>query len=249
LVEVLTQRPPEARVPACPHWDTDDLPWHLGQVQWFWAAIIGRGPTVHAEVENLDNGGRPAGRDGLLALFWQASHDLHHNLAAASPQSSAWTWSQDQTVGFIRRRQAHETLIHRADAELTAGDRAPMDPDLRTDGVDEALRFLDAEPAPSAHFAPDPAHSVRVQTTDTGRSWPLWLGQPAGLKDNGTAHDEPVITVDGSDTGEPAAATANGRQQICTVGGGTARPWAHSSCLGTVWPLTVSTGRSAAGND
>ena len=79
-----------------------------------------------------------------------------HNLAAASPQTSAWTWSRDQRVGSIRRRQAHEALIDRVDAELTAGDRTPMDPDLRTDGVHEALCFLDAEPAPSAHLAPAP---------------------------------------------------------------------------------------------
>lgn len=137
FVEALAQTPPEPRVPTCPGWDADDLLWHLGQVQWFWAAVIGRGLTVHAEVENLDNGGRPAGRDGLLAFFGQASDDLRHNLAAASPQGSALTWSQDQTVGFIRRRQAHEALIHRIDAELTAGDRTPMDPDLRTDGVEE----------------------------------------------------------------------------------------------------------------
>jgi uncharacterized protein (TIGR03083 family) len=210
FVEVLAQTPPEARVPTCSDWDADDLLWHLGQVQWFWAAIIGRGLTVHAQVENLDNGGRPAGRAGLLAFFGQASDDLQHNLAAASPQTSAWTWSQDQTVGFIRRRQAHEALIHRIDAELTAGDRTPMDPDLSTDGIDEALGFLDAEPAPSAHLAPDPAHSVRVRTTDTGRSWLLWLGQLTGLKENGTAPDEPVLTVAGSDTGEPAAATVSG---------------------------------------
>jgi len=207
FVQALAQTPPEARVLTCPDWDADDLLWHLGQVQWFWAAIIGRGLTVHAEVENLDNGGRPAGRDGLLAFFGQASDDLRHNLAAACPQTSAWTWSRDQRVGFIRRRQAHEALIHRIDAELTAGDRTPMDPDLRTDGVDEALCFLDAEPAPSAHFAPDPAPSVRVQTTGTGRSWLLWLGQLTGLKETGTAHDEPVLTLAGSDTGEPAAAT------------------------------------------
>ena len=45
---------------------------------------------------------------------------------------------------FIRRRQAHEALIHRIDAELTAGDRTPMDTDLSADGVDEALHFMDA---------------------------------------------------------------------------------------------------------
>ena len=210
FVEVLAQTRPEARVPTCPGWDADDLLWHLGQVQWFWAAIIGRGLTVHADVENLDNGGRPAGRGGLIAFFERASDDLRHNLAAASPQTPAWTWSQDQTVGFIRRRQAHEAFIHRIDAELTAGDRTPMDPDLSTDGIDEALRFLDTEPAPSAHFAPDPAQSVRVQTTDTGRSWLLSLGELTGLKDNGTTHDEPGLTVAASDTGEPAAAIVSG---------------------------------------
>src|SRR6516225_4382858 len=52
------------------------------------------------------------------------------------PQAEAWTWSDDHTVGFIRRRQAHEALIHRVDAELTAGTRTPLDPALAADGVD-----------------------------------------------------------------------------------------------------------------
>ena len=34
-------------------------------------------------------------------------------------------WSTEQTVGFIFRRQAHEALIHRLDAEQTAGDGHP----------------------------------------------------------------------------------------------------------------------------
>ena len=51
FVQALAQTPPEARVLTCPDWDADDLLWHLGQVQWFWAAVIGRGLTVHAEVE------------------------------------------------------------------------------------------------------------------------------------------------------------------------------------------------------
>ena len=34
----------------------------------------------------------------------------------------------DHTVGFIRRKQAHEALIHRIDAEVAAGNRTPMDP-------------------------------------------------------------------------------------------------------------------------
>jgi hypothetical protein len=48
-------------------------------------------------------------------------------LAATAPSTPAWTWSEDHTVGFIRRRQAHEALIHRIDAEQAAGDRTGMD--------------------------------------------------------------------------------------------------------------------------
>jgi len=48
-----------------------------------------------------------------------------------------------RNLGFVRRRQAHEVLIHRLDAELTAGvDASAMDPRLSADGVDELLRVM-----------------------------------------------------------------------------------------------------------
>lgn len=210
FVEVLRQAPPEARVPTCPDWDADDLLWHLAEVQWFWGAITGRGLTKFEDVEALDNGGRPGDRDGLLAYFDQASADLQHNLNAASPDTPAWTWSDEQSVGFIRRRQAHEALIHRLDAELTADDRTPMDVDLSTDGVDEALRIMYGAAPPWGRFTPDPTLTVRVQTTDTDGSWLLTLGQFSGTDDGGTAHDEPDLRVAESDTGEQVAATVRG---------------------------------------
>ena len=64
------------------------------------------------------------------------------SLRPVPPDTPAWTWSDEQSVGFIRRRQAHEALIHLIDAELTARDRTPMEPDLSTDGVDEALTIM-----------------------------------------------------------------------------------------------------------
>lgn len=210
FVEVLAQTPPETRVPTCPDWEADDLLWHLAEVQWFWGAIVGRGLTAYDDVEALDNGGRPSDRDGLLAYFGQATADLHHTLSTASPDTPAWTWSDEQTVGFIRRRQAHEALIHRLDAELTAGDRTPMDVDLSSDGVDEALRVMYGGAPPWARFTPDPTQTVQVHATDTDRSWLLTLGQFTGTDPDGTAHDEPDLRVAESDTGEAAAATVRG---------------------------------------
>jgi len=210
FLEVLRQVPSGARVPTCPDWDADDLLWHLSEVQWFWSAIVARGLTAHADVAALDNGGRPDGRDGLLAFFGSASADLHRHLSAASPDTPAWTWAEEQSVGFIRRRQAHEALIHRLDAELTAGDRTPMDADLCTDGVDEVLRIMYARVPRWGRFTADPTQTVRVRTTDTDSSWLVTLGQLTGTEDDGTVHDEPGLDVAVLDTGERTAATVSG---------------------------------------
>jgi uncharacterized protein (TIGR03083 family) len=215
FAQVLQAAPSGARVPTCPEWDAGDLLWHLTEVQWFWATIVGRGLTAHADVEALRRDDRPEDHHEMLALYSQASRDLQQNLGVASPDTAAWTWSSDQSVGFIRRRQAHEALIHRLDAELVAGDRTPMDPALSSDGVDEVLQFLYGGVPSWGVFTPEPAFTVRVEATDTGRSWLLTLGQFAGTDDEGTAHDVPDLRVtasDGSTAGSrrPAAATVSG---------------------------------------
>jgi uncharacterized protein (TIGR03083 family) len=210
FVEVLRQTPPDTRVPTCPDWDADDLLWHLSKVQRFWSTITGHGLTTYAEVEALDNDGRPGERDGLMAMFVQVSGELRDNLGSVPPGTPAWTWSDEHSVGFIRRRQAHEALIHRIDAELTARDRTPMDPDLSTDGVDEALTIMYGGVPSRDRFTPDPTHTVRVQTTDTNRSWLVTLGRFTGFEDDGTAHDEPHLRVAGSDSTTAAAASVRG---------------------------------------
>ena len=215
FVEVLEGTRSGTQVPTCPDWDADDLLWHLAEVQWFWGAIVARGLTRLEDVEALDNGGRPSDRESLLAFFDRARADLHHNLSAASPDTPAWTWSNEQSVGFIRRRQAHEVLIHRVDAELAAGDRTPMDVDLSSDGIDEALSIMYGGLPPWGHFTPDPTQTVRVHANDTNRSWLVTLGQFTGTDPDGKTHDEPDISVAPADHdiplfGEPPAATVQG---------------------------------------
>lgn len=179
-------------------------------MQWFWGTIVGRGLTTGAEIEALVHVQRPDNRDDLLVHFDRVSKDLQQALSATSPETSAWTWSDEQTVGFICRRQAHEALIHRLDAELTAGDRTTMDAELSADGVDEALRFMYAGAPPWGRFTPDPTQTVRVQSPDTGSSWLLTLGRFTGTEDDGTVHDQPDLQVEESDTGQSAAATMTG---------------------------------------
>ena len=124
--EVLADAPSGAEVPSCPDWDVDDLLWHLGgEVQHFWAWTIAHRPEVPRDWAEQE---RPAGRDELLALLDHAHEDLVRRLRGAHPTDPAWSWADDprlHTVGFTMRRQAHEALIHRVDAELAVGSARP----------------------------------------------------------------------------------------------------------------------------
>jgi uncharacterized protein (TIGR03083 family) len=195
---------PDAPVPSCPGWNADDLLWHLGEVQWFWAAVVREDVTGEQAGELKPP--RPPDRAGLLAFFERASHDLAGILAATPPQSAAWTWSDDKSVAFIRRRQAHEALIHRVDAELTAGSRTPLDPVLATDGVDEALRVIYGGVPGWGTFTPQGDGLVRLRAADTGASWLVLLGRFTGTDPGGTSYDEPDIYPAASDPGTVAAA-------------------------------------------
>jgi uncharacterized protein (TIGR03083 family) len=201
----------DARVPTCPDWNADDLLWHLGEVQWFWGTIVreGVGPDGAEAMKPV----RPDRRSGLMAFYLTASGDLGKALSAAAPQAPAWTWSDDQTVGFIRRRQAHEALIHRVDAELTAGHRRSlMDPALSADGVDEALRIMYGGDMPSwGTFAADDAGTLAIRAIDTGDDWLVTLGQFTGTDpDGGKSYDQPGISVASADQGDQAAAAVSG---------------------------------------
>jgi uncharacterized protein (TIGR03083 family) len=191
-----------ARVPTCPDWTADDLLWHLGGVFWFWGSIVGRRLDSPAPLE-ADEPSRPAGHVALLDFYDDSLARAVASLAGADPDVAVWTWSGDSSVGFVRRRMAHEALIHRLDAELTVGPAGAVDPELATDGVTEALQhFFGGFPAEGDYQADGPLG--RFRTTDTGAEWLARAGHFSGLdRDGETTYDrEPVVDLvtDGTPT-------------------------------------------------
>lgn len=210
FAQVLSGAPSDAAVTSCPGWDAEDLLWHLGEVQWFWGTIVGDRLTDPAAAETRKPE-RPAGRAALASFYDGASRNLQAVLAGTPADAPVWTWSADQTAGFIRRRQSHEALIHRVDAELTTRSRSPMDARLSADGVDEVLRVMYGGQPAWGTFTPVADATLRIRATDTGDSWLVTLGRFTGVDPkDGTPCEEDDIAVAEKDGGGEVAATVAG---------------------------------------
>jgi uncharacterized protein (TIGR03083 family) len=179
-----------APVPACPGWTVHDLVSHLGNIHAWAAMIVATGEPAGLPDE------RP-GTDELHGWYTKRAATLVDALAAGDPGAPCWTLARvDETRGFWRRRQLHETLMHLVDLGQAHGRATVLDPVTCADGVAETLEvFL---PRLHARGLPaDLARRVSLVATDTGHSWTLAPvdgsapsvtdGAPVGDRVGGTA--------------------------------------------------------------
>jgi uncharacterized protein (TIGR03083 family) len=194
-------------VPSTPAWTVADLAWHLAEVQWFWGAIV---TDLLEEVDDLEEPTRPD--DGeLLRVVARRTDELVTALRGTDPTAACWSWSEvGHTVGWVARRQAHEALIHRVDAELGAGvPVAAAPPALAADGVDELFGVVLRAPSWGS-FEAEPT-AVRVATTDTGDTWTVRFGRFTGTSPaTGTTYDDEVVRLDDAVPDGEVVATVRG---------------------------------------
>jgi len=145
-------------VPCCPGWSLADVVKHLGNV-YNWA-----GTVVEGRLAQPPSGDAiPRRPEDMSAPEWMSDRldRLVSVLAEVPGDVDLWTFSSaEPTPAFWWRRQAHETLIHRVDAEA-ASDVAitPVEPGLAADNIDELFEVHsfneehdDGSPAtPSSH--------------------------------------------------------------------------------------------------
>jgi uncharacterized protein (TIGR03083 family) len=196
----------DAAVPPCPPWQVRDLLRHTGYIH-RWAArhIIERpGKVIDGppETEILRGGAADA---GLLAWFRAGYATLAETLAAADPALECATFmAAPSALAFWARRQAHETAIHRADAESASGVRPEYPPDFAADGIDELImgfgRRRKYQPA-----AGEESGRLRVVAADTGDAWSVEAneGRLQPRRDSGADDDAAgaACTVSGSASG------------------------------------------------
>ena len=110
----------DAAVPPCPPWLVKDLLRHTGYVHRWAARHVTECPAQvlagPPEAEILRGG---AADPELLAWFRAGHAALAEALSTADPGLECATFmAAPSPLAFWARRQAHETAIHRADAEI-----------------------------------------------------------------------------------------------------------------------------------
>jgi uncharacterized protein (TIGR03083 family) len=122
-----------APVPSCPGWALRDLVLHTGTIhRWALGRAVGAEREPQRELTDAD----------LADWFAEGAQRLHAGLAAADPDTPCRGFEEPATVAFWIRRQAHETAVHRVDAQLATGTSDPVPAGLALDGVREVFEVF-----------------------------------------------------------------------------------------------------------
>jgi uncharacterized protein (TIGR03083 family) len=191
----------DASVPPCSPWQVKDLLRHIGYVHRWAARHITECPDTVLDGPPEEDILRSGAADpDLLAWFRTGHAALVENLRTADPGLVCATFMDAPSpLAFWARRQAHETAIHRADADSASGILPEYEPEFAADGIDELIMGFGQRRKyrPSA----DGNGSMRIRAADTGHAW--HVGTEAG-------RIQARREQDGADSVGPAASTVAG---------------------------------------
>jgi uncharacterized protein (TIGR03083 family) len=215
----------DARVAAC-DWDVGELVRHVGGIH-RWAAEIVRTAAASHDVPAAREVGNGPTDDALLAWFSAGHAALLETLRAAPEDLECFTFlPAPSALAFWARRQAHETAIHRADAESATGSITPFASAFAQDGIAEMLHGFAARRSMAVAVAGD----LVLRPADGSPAWRVQLGgeriMASPCPDGATGGDEPGTAVSGTSSdlylwlwNRPAEVTIQGD-------GAVARAWA-----------------------
>ncbi|MFH8385971.1 maleylpyruvate isomerase family mycothiol-dependent enzyme [Kitasatospora sp. NPDC018058] len=176
LAEAADRTDLAAPVPTCPEWRLGDLLRHVGRIHRWAAAHPAKGLRAPLDPAGEHEAFGPRPSDAALLDWFREGHAaLVTTLAEAPADVECWSFlPAPSPLAFWARRQAHETAVHRFDADAAAGKPGPaVDPALALDGIDELLRGFMVRGRAKVHS--DTPRTVRVRTTDGPGSWHLTI--------------------------------------------------------------------------
>ncbi|MGE5828259.1 MAG: maleylpyruvate isomerase family mycothiol-dependent enzyme [Micromonosporaceae bacterium] len=178
----------DTAVPTCPGWTVRELTHHIGRTHRWAAAYVGDGLLEPMGQDELDRrwGALPDDAQ-LLAWFHEGHEHILDCLRKAPVDLRCWTiFPAAAALAFWARRQAHETAVHRADAQAVLGAVGAYAADFAADGIDELLRGFYSRPRNPVRS--DPPRTLQITATDVvDAAWHVHIG-PEGMRaSQGTA--------------------------------------------------------------
>ncbi len=222
----------DAPVLPCGSWQVKDLLRHTGFIhRWAASHIVSPVPEVRdgPSEEEILRGGAPDGE--LLDWFRDGHAALVEVLRAADPAVETATFmAAPSPLAFWARRQAHETAIHRADADSAAGDVPGYPAEFAADGIDELIMGFGQR----RKYRPEtgPGGILRVTADDTGDGWQAILAERPGP-------GRPRVGWPGG----PAWSAARHPPYTCSCGTAVARRTSRSAAIG---PSSISGSEASA---
>lgn len=203
---------PDAPVPTCPEWTVRSLVRHIARVH----SWVDNALRADPHDESVPRERPPDGWDDVLPWWDERLAAMLGTLRAVGPDAPAWVFHPDapRSAAFWARRQAHETAIHRLDAEHAAvgSDRADavpslvFDPELAADGIDELLVLM--VPRKLGRERPEVGGTVLFHAADAGRAWVVEL-TPGEVPVVGPAGRDGAAIGTASDTDAAVVGTAD----------------------------------------
>jgi uncharacterized protein (TIGR03083 family) len=185
----------DTSVPTCPDWLVRNLVAHQGQVH-RWAATYVATARTDTGLELEDAPGDAT----LLTWFREGHARLVDAITSAPADLDCWSFlPAPSPLAFWARRQAHETTIHRADAESAAGKQLDVDAALAVDGIDELL--LGFYSRGRGRLVADPPLTLGLRLTDAGPddAWAVAIRPDGREITRGHATGDCVVTGRASD--------------------------------------------------
>ncbi|MGH3096338.1 MAG: maleylpyruvate isomerase family mycothiol-dependent enzyme [Streptosporangiales bacterium] len=185
LADVAEATPLDTALPTCPDWQLRDLVRHIGGVH-RWASTNVRErrtePMSDEEQAAIMNTwpADPGDAPGLLGWFRDGHVALVEALLTADPDADYFHFLPAPSgTAFWARRQAHETAIHRVDAESTRAEFSAFSAPFAADGIDELLRGFAARGG--RKLRGDRRRTLGVRATDAPRTWLVTMS-PDGVE-------------------------------------------------------------------
>ena len=219
----------DADIPPCPGWDMRDLVRHLSEIH-LWAAGIVAQRTTKLWPDDISEHTASwpnlavfwPDDDNLTAWYLETNANLVRSLELAPLDLDCPTFLPAPSPRAMwARRQAHETAVHRFDAEIAGGTSDGFDPVFAADGIDEILAAF----APRRQeFPMENARAMAVRPVDADDRWRVILA-PDGITT--VRDDEPAdVTLTGAasdlylalwNRGDDSSITITGDRHVLTT--------------------------------